>query len=158
MKASSLLGSLLAALVSARAAAQPNIPYIVQLPSQDFVWTWGTQKGTDALARPEFELHGHEQNFACTLTGSFRPGSHMSDFSNLRDFEQTLNNTLYFIQDATTALNEYYRSVDLDWAKLDCIIPQGEISEEKEQQRLEKAVERAERARERRRERAENDD
>lgn len=158
MKAFSVLGSLVAAFGSTVALAQLNIPYIVQLPDEDFIWPWGEPlRGNEDLLRPDFDIPGHEQGFWCTLTGSWRPGSHMSDFENMREFEQSLNSTLYFVQDATNAMNFYYRNLDLDWARLDCKIPEGgEASEEKTQERLDKAVERAERARERRRAQAED--
>ena len=157
MKAFGLLGSLLVALGSTVAAAQLGLPVFVQLPDSDFIWPWGQPNRAEDRLRPDFDLQGHEQNFFCTLTGSWRPGSHMSDFENMREFEQSLNSTLYFIQDATIAMNTYYRNIDLDWAILDCKIPEPtEASEDKIQERLDKAVEKAERARERRREREED--
>lgn len=139
------------ALVSCGALAQLQLPNIVQLPTEDFVWVWGENVPVDKRSRPEFTIQGGEQGFLCMLTGSFRPNSRMRDFYNKRDFEQTLGTTLYFIQDATAALNQLYLSRDLDWAIMDCAVPQGEQSEEKSQERLDKAIERAERQRDRRR-------
>lgn len=158
MKALSRPGLLLVALVSTGAAAQPNLPYIVRLPADDFVWPWGEPRRNDDRERPEFTIEGHEAQFACTLTGSFRPASRMSDFAELREFEHTLEGSINFIQDAVPVLNELYRVRELDWAILDCIIPEAEESEEKTQERLDKALERAERARERRREAADADE
>jgi hypothetical protein len=156
MKAYSLLGSLLAALGSTVAVAQLNLPTYVQLPRDDFVWPWGEPLRPDGRLNPDFDIQGQEQGFRCLLTGGWRPGSHMKDWENDRDFRQALLETLYFIQDATIAMNDYYRSLDLDWAVLDCKIPESEPSEEKTQEKLDKAVERAERARDRRRERDED--
>lgn len=146
----------LIALVATGVSAQINIPNIVQLPTEDFVWNWGrvTGAGFDNPERPEFTIQGTEAGFRCTLTGSFRVSSRMRDFSEMREFEQSLNGSLYFIQDATETLNYYTQTNDLGWATLDCAIPEAsEVSQDREQQRLDRAIERAERARERRRSR-----
>jgi len=133
------------------ALAQLNIPTIIQLPTDPFVWNWGRSTRGDQRDWPEFSIEGTERQFFCTMTGSFRLGSRMRDFYETREFEQSLNSTLYFIQDATAALNYYYSTNDLQWATLDCQIPEGEENADKEQERVDRALERAERARERRR-------
>lgn len=151
---------LLTALVATGVSAQITIPNIVQLPTQDFVWNWGrvTAAGFDTPERPEFTIQGTESGFRCTLTGSFRLGSRMRDFYEMREFEQSLSGSLYFIQDATETLNYYTQTNDLGWATLDCAMPEDiEVSADKEQQRLDRAIERAERARERRRSREEDE-
>ena len=160
MRAFSWLGLLLTALLATAATAQLTIPQIVQLPTEDFAWNWGTRSGSfeGGQRRPDFSIKGVEQNFWCTLTGAFRPGSRMRDFENLRDFEQSLSSTLYFIQDVTYALNDLYRANQVDWATLDCAIPETQESDDKSQERLDRAVERALRDRERRRQRAESAD
>lgn len=160
MKGFSRPGVLLTALVATGVAAQSSIPYIIQLPSEDFVWQWGGGNSAfeDRRGRPDFRINGSEQRFNCELTGEFKLGSRMSDFYELRAFEQSLNNTLYFIQDATETLNYYYRVNELDWGTLDCSIHDTEISEDKEQARVDRALERAERQRERRRRRDDNSD
>ena len=147
------LSGLLAAGVFAWTAAlgQLSIPRIVQLPTEDFVYNWGQSTSFDERTRPDFNLRGTEAQFQCTLTGSFRPSSRMRDFYNLRDFEQSLTGTLYFIQEATYTLNDLYLANQLRWATLNCIIPESIESESKQQERLDKALERAERQRERRR-------
>jgi hypothetical protein len=129
----------------------------VQLPTEPFVWPWG-EASVDDRSRPDFEVRGREQQFDCELTGSFRLGSRMKDFYNLREFEHTLSTTLYFIQDTTYTLNDLYRMNELDWAILDCQIPTAEESVDEVQERIDRAVERAERQRERRRRREESDD
>jgi hypothetical protein len=151
---------LLTALFATGVSAQITIPNIVQLPTEDFVWNWGrvTAAGFDTPERPEFTIQGTESGFRCTLTGSFRLSSRMREFEGMREFEQSLNGSLYFIQDATETLNYYTRTNDLGWATLDCVLPEdNEVSTDKEQQRLDRAVERAERARERRRSREDDD-
>ncbi|HEY5667007.1 MAG TPA: hypothetical protein VIV64_09825 [Gammaproteobacteria bacterium] len=144
---------LLGALVSTVALGQLTVPRIVQLPRSDFTWNWGRSPGVDERVRAEFDIEGREERFLCTLTGAFRLASRMRDFSNLRQFEQSLNNSLYFIQDSTEVLNAYYRANELQWATLDCQIPERTEDEEKTQDRVDRALERAQRQRERRRER-----
>lgn len=151
------LSLLIIPLMSPQGRAQLNLPYYVQLPADDFVWTWGRPTRNDERVRPGFEASGNERNFYCTLTGSFRLGSRMRDFYETRDFEHELNTTLDFIQVATYRLNDLDRANHLQWATLNCVIPDSETSEEKTDERLQRALERAERARERRREREEDD-
>jgi hypothetical protein len=148
---------LLGAIVSGTALAQLTVPRIVQLPRGDFVWNWGRSPGMDARIRPEFNVEGTEQQFYCTVTGAFRPGSRMREFTNLREFETSLRSSLYFIQDTTDVLNGYYRANELQWATLDCKVPERNEDEEKAQERVDRALERAQRQRERRREREADD-
>jgi hypothetical protein len=133
------------------ATAQLGIPGIVQLPTQDFVWTWGNARSVDDRTRPHFSISGVEQQFQCTLTGSFKLGSRMRDFYNQREFEQELSMTLEFIQLATYRLNDLYLTNQLQWATLNCVIPETLESETRTQDRVDKALEKAERQRERRR-------
>jgi len=141
-------------IAASGALAQSGLPTIIQLPTDDFVYTWGKDASVDKRSRPEFTVRGVEQRFQCMLTGSFKTGSRMRDFYNLREFEQSLSATIYFIQDATSRLNDLYLSNDVDWAILDCIIPETIEDEDKRQEKIDKALERAERDRERRRARA----
>ena len=146
---------LIPVLASAGAVAQIQIPTVVQLPPDDFVWNWG-RKPRGETTRAEFTIHGGEEKFICTLTGAFRISSRMRDFENQREFEFDLGGTLYFIQESTYTLNYYYRAGELQWATLDCMVPETDPTEEKVQERLDRALERAERARERRRRRDED--
>lgn len=159
MRRTSHPGAVLIACVLASPAidAQPNVPRIVQLPSDDFVWSWGTAARVEDRARPDFEIVGIEASFRCELTGGFRPASRMRDYYNLREFEQELSSSFEFIQDATRALNSLYQRNELDWAIMDCIKPEGEETQDAADDRAARALERAERARERRREREEDD-
>jgi hypothetical protein len=131
--------------------AQVQLPQIIQLPDQDFVYAWGDNASVDKRNRPDFTVHGVERSFRCTLTGAFKPGSHMRDYYSLREFEQSLSTTIYFIQEATARLNDLYLQNELDWAIMDCIIPQSVEDEDKRQEKVDKAVERAEKQRDRRR-------
>jgi hypothetical protein len=131
------------------------MPPIVNLPTDDFVWPWGQLRPIDNIEEPEFEISGVERSFQCTATGSFKPGSHMRDVYEARQFEQSLMGSITFIQTTTATLNNLYLSNDLQWAVLECIIPESVESEDEAQERVDRAVERAERERERRREREE---
>lgn len=150
------------ALVPTDGMAQAGIsglPRIVTLPADDFVYTWGQARGVEARRRPDFNVTGFERSFRCTLTGGFRAASRASDYYEVRQFEQELAASLYFIQDATEKLNELYIANQLTWAVLDCIIPETQESEAEAQEKVDKALERAQRERERRREReARSDD
>ena len=144
--------ALIACMIAAPdARAQASLPTITQLPNHDFVYTWGSNSGVDARRRPDFTITGFEDIFRCTLTGRFKPASRMRDYYELRQFEQQLSETLYFITDSTETLNSLYLNNQVDWAVLDCIIPEGVESDDETQQKLQKAIEKAERQRERRR-------
>jgi hypothetical protein len=146
-------------IASAGAWAQLNLPQIIQLPEDDFVWTWGQAASVDERSRPDFRIQGGERSFRCTLTGSFRPGSRYREFYNLREFEQTLSTTIYFIQESTALLNDLYLENEIDWAIMDCIIPESTRNDEEQEQRdrVDRALERAERQRERRRSREDDE-
>ena len=146
-------GAIGACLALSGFAFAQNIPTIVQLPTEDFVFPWGETRPTDNLEEPEFSFTGVERSFRCTAKGTFKPGSHMRDVYAAREFEQSLTGSIYFIQAVTEAFNQLYLSNDLQWALLDCRIPETVESEDETQERLDRAVERAERERERRRER-----
>jgi hypothetical protein len=142
-----------ACILAPVASAQLGLPQIIQLPSEDFTYVWGENISIDDRERPDFKFNGTELPFDCALTGSFRPSSRMTDYYNMREFELALMQTLYFIQDATRILNDLYLDNQLDWAIMECVIPESSDTEDREQERVDKALERAERQRERRRER-----
>jgi hypothetical protein len=155
---SHISGIVAACLLAPVAGAQFGLPTVVQLPTEDFIYSWGGNVSVDDRERPDFTINGAELPFECKLTGSFRPSSRMNDFSNMREFERVLLQSIYFIQDATQILNDLDRDNQLDWAILDCVIPEASDTEDREQERVDKALERAERQRERRREREERED
>ena len=144
----------LGALASATAFAQLTLPRVIQLPTSDFMWTWGRPPTVDRQTRPDFTILGSEREFRCELKGEFRPVSRMSEYRTLRDWEFSLSGSIFFIQEATADLNILYQENELAWAQLDCRIPEtGPEDEEKTQERVDRALERAQRQRERRRER-----
>ena len=142
------------------ARAQFGIPYpgLVTLPNQDFTWVWGSTREDFVRGRPDIETRGYEGQFECTLKAELRPSSHLGR-PEIRDIEQNLSNSLYFIQAAGQTMNQLDVSLDLWWAELACTkTGDAEPDAEKTQERLDKAVERAEREREKRRERAARDE
>jgi hypothetical protein len=141
------------AAIAGAASAQPSIPQIVTLPTEDFTWPWGETRPIDDVERPEFTVSGVERAFQCTAKGSFKPGSRMRDTYAMREFEQALNGSIYFIQEATATLNQLDLSNDLQWAIMECIIPESTESEQEIQEDIDRALERAQREREKRRER-----
>jgi len=152
--------SLLVCALLPVARAQFGIPYpgLVTLPNQDFTWVWGSTREDFVRGRPDIETRGFESQFECTLAAELRPSSHLGR-PEIRDIEQTLSNSLYFIQASAQMMNELDVSVDLWWAQLACTkTGDAEPDAEKTQERLDKAVERAEREREKRRERAARED
>jgi hypothetical protein len=123
-------------------------PRIVQLPSDDFVYNWG-EASIEDRAEPDFEVDGVEERFFCHLSGGY--DTRRLSGEDPRRAEDALASTLYFIQVATDRMNSLYKAEALDWATLDCKIPDGTPSEEQLQERVDQALHRAERQRERRR-------
>jgi hypothetical protein len=153
MRPLSRLGIAAACAVVAGTAGAQQLPVIVNLPTEDFVWNWGSMRPIDDFEMPEFTVSGVERSFQCTAKGAFKPGSHMRDVYAAREWQQALNGSIYFIQTATESLNNLYLNNDLQWAVLECIIPESTESEEDIQEDIDRALERAQRERERRRER-----
>ncbi|HEX6994476.1 MAG TPA: hypothetical protein VF339_10070 [Gammaproteobacteria bacterium] len=138
-----------AALWHGDAAAQF---YPVNLPNGDFRWQWGEVAEPKRSLR-DFSSSGHEAGFTCQLTGALRPGSRIEDLE-LRRLESELGISLYFIQAATRVMNELDYQRDLDWAVLDCKLPEArEPDPEAQQERLDRLRERALRRQAERRER-----
>jgi len=130
-----------AALWHGDAAAQF---FPVNLPNSDFRWVWG-DAGADQQRRSlrDFSSSGHEAGFSCQLTGALRPGSRISDL-DLRRLEMELSISLYFIQAAVRTMNGLDYQRDLDWAVLDCKLPEAREPDPKAQQeRLDRLRERA---------------
>jgi hypothetical protein len=143
-----LLGSTYCGL----AAAQLRLP--MQLPENDFVWTWGKSNGLDDRRRfaEDFSVVGGEAGFLCDLAGkmSLARGATTTE---MRDLESRLQTSLFFIQDTATLMYQLDYYNELEWAVLDCKKQEANETEADLQEREDKARERAERARERRRSR-----
>ena len=139
--------------VSGTAAAQFN-PY-TQLPSEDFIWTWGRRiPELEDRRFEDIDVRGNEAAFRCRLQAKLSPGSIMSD-NEVRQLENDLQTNLFFVQAVANAMYYLDQCFDLDWAVLDCDKYQDDPDEATQQERENKAREKAERARERRRSRQE---
>ena len=137
---------LVSPLISHFAHAQFGIG--MQLPRNDFRWTWGDLSNQRF---EDFSVSGMEGGFRCDLTGRLRAASSMSRME-VRDFEQQLRGSIFFVQEAANAMYVLDTRRDLEWAVLECVKPQPtEADEEERAEREAKALEKAARERERRR-------
>jgi hypothetical protein len=146
--------TLLAAFAAAAAMtanAQFGLP--MQLPENDFVWTWGRAQrpGLDARRGIEdFSVIGSDTGFRCELAGKLSLASGLSP-TEMRDVERQLRASLFFIQESTYTMNRFDAYRYIDWAVLDCRKTESSETESELAEREAKARERAERRRERRR-------
>ena len=141
---------IVASAFSAAASAQVLLP--MQLPENDFVWTWGKSTGLEARrAREDFSVIGNEAGFRCELTGrmSLARGTTPTE---MRELEARLQSSLFFIQESANIMYQFDTYRELDWAMLDCKKQEANETEADLQEREDKARERAERRRDRRRE------
>jgi hypothetical protein len=99
----------------------------MNLPQDDFVWTWGNQRSA-GRGMSDISILGNEAGFRCTLTGKLRVGSQMSR-TELRQFESDLRGQMRFIQSAAGAMNGLDVRGELEWAKLDCVKPKRKEKE-----------------------------
>lgn len=132
----------------------------VNLPNNDFRWQWGDvdAAGQGRRTLRDFSSSGNEAGFTCQLTGALRAGSRIEDLE-LRRLESELGISLYFIQAATRVMNDLDYRRDLDWAVLDCKLPEArEPDPEAQQERLDRLRERALRRQAERRERRARDE
>jgi hypothetical protein len=119
----------------------------MNVPRGDFRWQWGDVEITDEGTTPrhDFSSSGHEAGFNCQLTGALRAGSRI-DTRELRRLESELGISLYFIQSATRVMNDLDYQRDLDWAVLDCKLPEARKPDpEAQQERLDALRRQAER-------------
>lgn len=146
-----LIAACLALLPLAAALAQ-FFPGMVNLPSNDFKWIWGTDPELqERRGSTDFSVTGFEAAFRCELTGRFSVSSNYSR-PEIRAFEDELRNGGFFIQNAANRMWTLDQSRQLRWAELDCVKPEPTDQDEATLKAKEdKARERAERARERRR-------
>ncbi|HMB72655.1 MAG TPA: hypothetical protein VKQ06_03720 [Gammaproteobacteria bacterium] len=143
------LFGLLACGTLGSATAQFGFP--MQMPENDFVWTWGRSTGLESRrSREDFSVIGNEAGFRCELTGrmSLARGS---DPTQMRELENQLQTSLFFIQESARLMYQFDVHREIDWAMLDCKKPESDETEADLRDREDRARERAERARERRR-------
>lgn len=130
----------LAALLASPAGAQIAFPGLAQLPQGDFAWRWGREERIGRFG--DFSVTGGEQEFRCQLKGKLL-GSTLSTVE-IRQMENDLAGSLYFIQEATNTMNVLDQRGELDWATLDCTKPQPTpLDEQKRHEIEEKARQKA---------------
>lgn len=111
----------------------------VNLPRDDFTWNWGDLERARDRKFTDFDVNGGEDGFRCTLEGKLSAGSHMTP-AEIRDMENELGSSLYFIEASTNAMNNLDYQRQLDWATLDCDKPEPtEADAAKIEESLEKA-------------------
>jgi hypothetical protein len=111
----------------------------VNLPKDDFTWNWGNLERSKDRRFTDFMSSGSEEGFRCTLEGKLSAGSRMAP-SDIRQLENDLSTSLYFIEAAVDAMNTLDYERQLDWATLDCDKPEPtEADAAKTQASLEKA-------------------
>jgi hypothetical protein len=147
---------LLAGACGGPAVAQLRLP--MQLPENDFVWTWGRATGLADQRRlsEDFSMVGSEAGFRCELTGKMSLARGTSP-TEMREFENRLQTSLFFIQDTANVMYQLDVYREIDWAVLDCKKPEANETEADLDEREAKARERAERRRERRRAREDDE-
>lgn len=157
MSITRLLVGTTAALLLAAQAPTPAVaqfggvfPGQVQLPQDDFTWIWGSRRESTMGRAEDFSIAGGEAGFRCTLKGRMSPASGWS-MSQIRDLENELRTSLFFIQSSANAMYVLERQLDLDWAMLECAKLQATVDAERAQEQVDKAREKAERRREQRR-------
>jgi hypothetical protein len=136
--AGAVAGALILACQATPARAQFGA-FPVNLPKDDFTWNWGDLERSKDKRFADFDANGGEEGFRCTLEGKLSAGSRMSP-SEIRQLENDLGASLYFIEAATNAMNTLDYQRQLDWAILDCDKPEPtEADAAKTQASLEKA-------------------
>lgn len=95
----------------------------MNLPQNDFTWTWGDQRSA-GRGFGDISIFGVDAGFRCDLTGKLRSGSGLSRME-LRELENDLRASTFFVQAAANAMNDLDVRRELDWAKLECKKPQA---------------------------------
>jgi hypothetical protein len=93
----------------------------MDLPKNDFTWTWGNQRNA-GRGMDDFSMFGSEGGFSCDLKGKLSINSRMSRM-DVRSLESDLRTKMNFIQAAANAMNGLDAQRQLDWATLDCKKP-----------------------------------
>lgn len=152
MAVNRLLSMAAAALVACGTYGAAHAQFGFNLPPDDFTWTWGSSFDESRRGLSDFSARGSESGFNCDLTGKLRVSSRYTP-ADIRQLENDLRVSMFFIQSAANTLNVLDQRRELDWAVLECIKPDSEPDAEKQQQRLDRARERMIEEQRRRRER-----
>jgi hypothetical protein len=160
MRMSRIVAPLLAAigaqaLPAVQALAQ--IPGLYSLPTNDFVWNWGSTDLGRRRGSADIEMSGGEGQFRCDLKAQMRASSTMTP-TDYRALEQELSGRLDFIYATSETMNRLEYERVLDWATLDCKKYQApEKTAEEKASREQEARDKMLRELERRRERQQRD-
>ena len=137
--------------------AVAQIPGLYSLPTNDFVWNWGSTDLERRHGAADIEMSGGEGQFRCDLKAQMRPSSTMTP-TDYRAIEQQLSTRLDFIYATSEAMNTLEYERVLEWTTLDCKKYQApEKTPEEKATREQEAREKMLRELERRRERQQRD-
>ena len=95
-----------------------GFPGQMNLPQNDFTWTWGDQR-SGRRGIDDFSIFGSEAGFRCDLKGKLRFGSRLSRM-DIRTIESDLRSSMSFISAVARAMNDLDARRELDWATLEC--------------------------------------
>lgn len=146
--------ALAAAAAAMWACASPaQAQFGATLPRNDFTWMWGDTNEAARRRLSDFSVTGGEGGFSCDLQGKLRINSRWTR-SDIRQLENDLRVSAFFIQSAASAMNTLDLRRELDWATLDCRKRGAtETDPETEQENLDRAREKMIEQMRRRRER-----
>ena len=99
-----------------------GFPGQMNLPQNDFTWTWGDQRSVRRGIN-DFSIFGSEAGFRCDLKGKLRFGSRLSRM-DIRGIESDLRSSMFFVRAAANAMNDLEARRELGWATLECERPQ----------------------------------
>jgi hypothetical protein len=119
-------------LLLTTASAQFNTGFggQMQLPQDDFTWTWG-DRSSAGRGFEDISMLGNEQGFRCDLTGKLRSGTRISRM-DVREIEREIRSNTYFVQAAANAMNNLDAQRELDWAELKCEKPKSDDEDQTE--------------------------
>lgn len=120
------LGIASSVLLAPIASAQFGFPGALNLPENDFTWTWGNRRGSDR-GFDDFSVLGSEAGFRCDLRGKLRAGG-MGSISrfDIRNLENELRGQMRFISAASNRMSQMEAQGALQWATLECVKPKRE--------------------------------
>jgi hypothetical protein len=148
----------LACPLAANAQFSTTVPAYMNLPSNDFTWTWGVQREADLAQRPDMTVDGSDQGFLCKLRAGFSPSIDLS-YQQIQDYEQYLRTSGFFVSTVANEMQVLTNNLRVRWARLDCMHPEKADQTPQEQaEREAKLREKADKKRERRRARDGVDD
>jgi len=109
-------------LTSASAQFSSGIPGQMNLPQNDFTWTWGSQR-PNPRDLEDISMFGNDSGFSCDLKGKLRVNSQISRM-DVRSLESEIRGNMSFVQAASYAMNDLDSRRELDWATLVCKKPE----------------------------------